>query len=79
MKTKLEWPDLWNNLGMSKDNGGRWYPKDTAPEVVKEYVSQYRSPSRSWPNSYATPLLTAKFAKHLKAAAPDLAKQCGLE
>lgn len=79
MKTKLEWPDLWNNLGMSKDNGGRWYPNDDAPIIVKEYVSQYRSPSRSWPNSYATPLLTVKFAEYLKERDSELAKQCGLE
>lgn len=77
-KQTLDWPDLWQHLGMTRDNGNRWVPKQDAPQVVKDYLSGYRAPSRAWPNSYATPLLTKKFAKHLKTNAPELAKECGL-
>ena len=71
MKT-LEWPDLWNHLGMERDKGGRWYPGDSTPDSIKDYLSKYRSPSRAWPQSYAKPLLTMKFAKWLREHEPDL-------
>jgi len=69
---QLDWEDLWTHLGMNRDNGGRWYPGNDTPESVKEYLTGYRSPSRAWPNSYATPLLTKKFCKYLAEKEPQL-------
>ena len=77
-RSKLDWPNLWNDLGMSKDKGGRWYPGDDTPDWVAEYLSDYRSPSRAWPNSYATALLTCKFAKLLTEKEPSLAIELGV-
>ena len=78
MKTNLEWPDLWNVLAMQKDKAVRWLPSKDTPDIVKKYLSGYRVPSRRWPNSYATPLLTKKFASVVTAEAPALAKKLGL-
>ncbi|RZO83001.1 MAG: hypothetical protein EVA65_15780 [Oceanococcus sp.] len=60
----LSWPDLWQHGLAKRDNGGRWYP---AHPTTEAYIDQggYRSPSRAYPNSYASPLLTLKFAKWL--------------
>lgn len=79
-KTKLEWPDLWNHLGLTRDNGGRWYAGADAAKITLDYIEAggYRTPSRAWPKSHATPLLTAKFAKYLVANDQALAAQCGL-
>lgn len=75
---KLEWPDLWDELGMHRDNGGRWYPGNDSPEYVHEYLSEYRSPSRAYPKSYAGALLTIKFAKKLCELDPALAIALGV-
>jgi hypothetical protein len=72
-KSTLGWTDLWQHLGMSKDSGGRWYPTSSTPEWVEEYLKEYRSPSRSWPNSYAAAMLSQKFAKLLCHEDPRLA------
>ena len=76
--SKLDWPDIWGELGMTKDNGGRWYPGDDTPTVVTDYLKGYRSPSRAYPYSYATPLLTKKFAKYLTENEPELAIKLGV-
>ena len=76
--TKLEWPDLWNALGMERDKGERWYPSESTPQSVQDYLSGYRAPSRAYPRSYATPLLTAKFAKYLTEHEPALAIKLGV-
>jgi hypothetical protein len=78
MKDKLDWPDLWQELGMEKDSGWRWYPGDDTPTFVVEYLSGYRSPSRAHPFSYARALLTRKFAKHLIEIDKELAAKVGL-
>jgi len=70
---KLKWSDLWNELGMERDRAGRWYPGEDSPEYVRDYLDGYRGPSRAYPKSYATALLTAKFAKKLCEFDPDLA------
>lgn len=78
-KAKLEWPNLWEDLQLSKDNGGRWSPSKETPESVYNYIiDNFRSPSRAWPNSYATACLTQKFAKWLTANEPELAVKCGV-
>lgn len=74
----LQWPDLWNHLGMERDKAGRWYPGEDTPEWVEEYLSGYRSPSRAYPHSYAKPLLTKKFAKVLAEKDPQLAEEIGV-
>lgn len=71
--TTLDWSDLWNHLGLSKDKGGRWYAGSDSPEWIQEYCSQYRTPSRAFPFSHAKPLLTQKFAKLLTEKDPELA------
>ncbi len=71
-KLKLEWSDM-RSLGRT-DNGGRWYPN----EDLAEYFTSIRSPSRSWPNSYAKAAQTVKFAKWLAANKPELAKRLGM-
>lgn len=78
MKTELDWKDLWQKLGMIKDNGGRFYPGDNTPNSIREYLKGYRVPSRKWPYSYAKPLLTKKFAKWLINNDQSTAKNCGL-
>jgi hypothetical protein len=72
-KAILSWPNLWNDFGMTKDNGDRWFPTDSTPEYVKEFLQSHREPSRRWPNSYALPLLTQKFAKCVVKNDPELA------
>ena len=69
---KLDWPDLWNYLGMTKDNGNRWYPGDDTPASVREYLRDYREPSRAHPYSYAKALLTGKFYKYLVEHEPKI-------
>ena len=69
----LDWPDLWNALGLTRDKGGRWYAGEESPEYVRAYCSHYRTPSRAWPFSHAKPLLTQKFAKKLVENDPALA------
>jgi hypothetical protein len=77
-KSTLDFPDLWNELGLSKDNGGRWYAGKASPAFVREYCAGFRTPSRSWPMSHAKPLLTQKFAKFLCEADPALAVKLGV-
>lgn len=77
-KATLSWPDLWNELGLTKDTGGRWCAGANAPQFVRDYVASFRTPSRAWPMSHAKPLLTAKFAKHLTEVAPEIAVKCGV-
>lgn len=72
-KSKLAFPQLYQDIGMIKDKAGRWYPSENTPECVNEYLNYIRSPSRALPNSYATALLTQKFAKYLTEHAPELA------
>lgn len=77
-KSTLGWKNLWTDFSMSKDNGGRWHPSDNTQEYVKEYLKGHRSPSRAWPNSYAKPLLTQKFAKLVVEKEPELAVKLGI-
>lgn len=74
----LEWVNIWSDLNMTKDNGGRWYPSDRTPDYVVEFLKGYRSPSRAFPFSYAKPLLTQKFAKYLCIHDSDLAIRLGV-
>jgi len=74
----LDWPNLWKDLGMTKDKGGRFFPSEDTPEWVHDYCTQFRSPSRAWPYSYAKPLLTKKFAKLLCEKDPQLAIKLGV-
>ncbi len=78
--TTLTWDNIWNELGLTRDNGGRWTIGQSTPKAVAKYIEDngYRTPSRKWPHSHAKPLLTAKFAKHLKENDPELAEACGL-
>ena len=69
----LQWADLWDSLGLSRDKGGRWYAGDKSPKWVQEYCSQYRTPSRAFPHSHAKALLTQKFAKLLCEKDAELA------
>jgi len=77
MKTKLDWPDLWQHGIAAKDKGGRWYAIHPA---AKQYIYEngYRAPSRAWPYSHAKPLLTQKFSKWLIENHPKTAKEWGL-
>lgn len=74
----LDWPHLWGNLGLTRDNGGRWHAGKNSPLYVQEYCAQFREPSRAWPMSHAKPLLTAKFAKYLTERDPALAVKLGV-
>ena len=76
--SKLTWPHLWNNLGLTKDHAGRWYASDKSPELVKTYCSQYPMPSHASPKRHAEPLLTVEFAKLLTEKMPKLAVKCGV-
>lgn len=76
--TTLNWPQLWGEPGMSKDNGGRWEATAATPKLVREYLGQFRSPSRAWPLSHAKPLLTQKFARVMTEQDPELAIKCGV-
>jgi hypothetical protein len=77
-KSTLEFSSLWTHFGMSKDNGGRWYPSDETPEWVQEYLEDVRSPSRAWPLSYAKAMLTQKFAKLVVEKDQELAVELGI-
>jgi len=77
-KSALIWSNLWTNLGMEKDNAGRWYPGENSPQFVIDYLSTLRPPSRAFPNSYAKSLLTQKFAKLLTVKNPSLAVDLGV-
>ena len=75
-KKTLDWTDLY---AMGRiDNAKRFYPISDTPAA--QYINQnrYRSPSRAYPNSYAKPLLTLKFAKWLKSNYPNHAAMYGL-
>ena len=76
--TTLNWPDLWNHFGMAKDNGDRWHPSESTQDYVKEFLDYVRSPSRSWPNSYASAMLRQKFAKLVVEHEPELAIKLGI-
>ena len=75
---KLEWPNIWNDLGLSKDKGGRWYAGLSVDPWIKDYCDQFRTPSRAYPYSHAKPLLTQKFAKLLTEKNPELAIKLGV-
>jgi len=77
-KATLEFPNLWADFGMSKDNGDRWYPSQDTQKYVVEFLEGHRAPSRRWPNSYATAMLTQKFAKLVVEHEPELAVKLGL-
>lgn len=77
-KSTLSFPDLWKHFGMSKDNGGRWETTANTPEWAIEYLAGYRTPSRAWPNSYATAMLSQKFAKLVVENDPKLAVLVGV-
>lgn len=74
----LEWPNIWNEFGMHKDNGGRWYPSESTQDYVVEFLKDIRSPSRSFPNSYASAMLRQKFAKLVCEKEPELAVKIGI-
>lgn len=74
----LNWPNLWEDLGLEKDKGGRWWAGYAALDFVREYCKGFRTPSRAWPYSHAKPLLTQKFAKHLVEKDPTLAIKLGV-
>ena len=74
----LEWKNIWADLGMERDNGGRWTTGENSPDFLKEYCAQFRTPSRAWPQSHAKPLLTQKFAKLLCEKDPSLAIALGV-
>ena len=71
MKT-LDW-HLIRRIGKT-DKANRWYPC----EAVADYFGSIRSPSRSYPNSYARAAQTQKFAKWLVEHRPEVAKRVGL-
>lgn len=77
-KSTLTFPDLWESFGMSKDKGGRWETTSKTPQWVVEYLAKYRAPSRAFPNSYASAMLSQKFAKSLTENDPDLAVTLGV-
>ena len=77
-KSTLSWPDLWRALGMVKDSASRWTSSPGTPDYVREYIKGYRTPSRAHPNSYATALMSQKFAKHLTEKDPVLAVTLGV-
>lgn len=77
-KSTINFPDIWENGLLKKDKGGRWVVCETTPVWIKDYLDGYRSPSRSWPNSFATALLTQKFARLLSEKDPELAAKLGV-
>jgi hypothetical protein len=77
-KSTIEFPALWVEFGMEKDNGGRWNVGSDTQEWVKEYLSQYRTPSRAWPHSYSKAMLSQKFAKLLCEKDEALAVKMGV-
>jgi hypothetical protein len=76
-KTALKWNQL-ASIWLKKDRAGRFTPTDDAPKWLHEYLSNYRTPSRSWPFSYAKACLSQKFAKVLSEKEPDLAQRLGI-
>lgn len=77
-KATLKWPNLWNDLGLTRDNGGRWYAGKESPAWIREYCEQFRTPSRAYPHSHSKPLLTQKFARLLCEKDPELAVKLGV-
>ncbi len=77
-KSGLDTKQLFVHLGMKKDNGGRIEPSSATPEFVKQYLSNYRYPSRAFPLSYFRALLTEKFAKYLCNESPEMAVRLGV-
>jgi hypothetical protein len=65
LKDKLDWPDIWDHELLSRDKAGRWDVDTDSPAVIADYVQQFRTPSRAWPKSRATPLLTKKAARYI--------------
>jgi len=66
MNTTIEsfcWSDIKSFT--TQDSAGRIYPCEHTWADIYIRLGGYRSPSRSWPNSYARPLMTRKFAKWL--------------
>lgn len=74
---------VWQVLGLVKDHSSkRWdYERGVTHPLVIKYLEEggYRRPSRAWPMSYFTALLTTKFAKYLIENDSELAKRCGLK
>jgi len=77
-KATLVWNDLWTHFGMNRDNGGRYFPGKKTQDYVCKYLDHFRTPSRSWPNSYAKAMLTQKFAKLVVKHEPALALKLGI-
>lgn len=75
---RLVWPNLWEDLNMAKDGGGRWDVTESTPEKIRGYLRGYRAPSRAFPNSRASAALTIKFSKWLSDELPELAIKCGV-
>ena len=67
--TKLNWQTI-RKIGKT-DNANRWYPI----EDIAEYFYSIRSPSRTWPHSYAKAAQTGKFAKWLIENRPTIAQK----
>jgi len=59
----LGWRDLSTLL--KQDNGNRYTARTGT--IAEQYINEngYRTPSRAWPNSHATPLMTKKFARYV--------------
>jgi len=72
MKKSLTWNDIYK-LGKT-DNANRWFPHSD----YASYFANIRTPSRSWPHSYARAALTNKFARWLINNHPAQAAKLGL-
>lgn len=72
-KATLDFSDLWGSFGMSRDATGRWWPTDKTQAYVTEFLEYHRTPSRSWPLSYAKAMFSQKFAKLVVLNEPELA------
>ncbi len=77
-KATIDFPALWSEFGMEKDSGDRWFDSESTQSWVKEYLSNYRTPSRSWPLSYAKAMFSQKFAKLIVENEPELAVKLGV-
>ena len=77
-KAVIDFPAIWENELLSRDNGGRWNISTKTPEWVSDFLSGHRSPSRAWPHSYSKALLSQKFAKLMVEKDPALAIRLGV-
>jgi hypothetical protein len=72
MTDTLGWRYL-KRLGLYQDSASRYNYSSDTPIWIQEYLSNYRSPSRAYPNSYAKALMTKKFVKLFREKDPLLA------